>query len=139
MIVLDTNVISDALRPLPSAKVLAWLRSEPIASVFTTAITEAELLYGVALLPDGGRRRALAAAIMQILATQFSGRILPFDSAAAREFADIAASRRLAGRPIAEADARIAAIARSRGASLATRNVRDFEGCGLTVIDPWSR
>jgi len=137
VIVLDTNVISEALRPLPSAKVLAWLRSEPIASVFTTAITEAELLYGVALLPDGGRRRALEAAIMQVLATQFSGRILPFDSTAAREFADIAATRRQGGRPIGEADARIAAIARSRGALLATRNVVDFADCGLTLVDPW--
>jgi predicted nucleic acid-binding protein len=137
VIVLDTNVISEALRPLPSPKVLAWLRSEPIAAVFTTAISEAELLYGVALLPDGGRRRALEAAIMQVLATQFSGRILPFDSTAAREFADIAAARRRSGRPIGEADARIAAIARSRGASLATRNVGDFAECGLALVDPW--
>jgi predicted nucleic acid-binding protein len=137
VIVLDTNVISEALRPTPSVKVLAWLRSEPLAALFTTAITEAELLYGAAVLPDGRRRRSLEAAIMQILATQFPGRILPFDSAAAREFADIAATRRRTGHPIAEADGRIAAIARSRGASLATRNVGDFAGCGLTVIDPW--
>ncbi|MGH7098200.1 MAG: type II toxin-antitoxin system VapC family toxin [Stellaceae bacterium] len=137
MIVLDTNVVSEALRPTPSAKVLAWMRSEPLAALFTTSITEAELLYGVVLLPDGLRRRSLEAAIMQILATQFRGRILPFDSAAAREFAGIAAARRRAGRPLAEADGRIAAIARSRGASLATRNVGDFAGCGLNVIDPW--
>jgi predicted nucleic acid-binding protein len=137
VIVLDTNVVSEALRPTPSAKVLAWMRSEPLAALFTSAITEAELLYGAAVLPDGRRRRSLEAAIMQILATMFPGRILPFDSAAAREFADIAAARRRAGRPIAEADGRIAAIARSRGASLATRNVGDFAGCGLNVIDPW--
>lgn len=137
MIVLDTNVVSEALRPTPSAKVLVWMRSEPLTALFTTSITEAELRYGAALSPDGRRRRSLEAAIMQILATQFPGRILPFDSTAAREFADIAAARRRAGRPIAEADARIAAIARSRGASLATRNVTDFAGCGLNVIDPW--
>jgi predicted nucleic acid-binding protein len=114
------------------------MHSEPITALFTTTITEAELLYGAALLPDGRRRRALEQVLMQLLGTRFAGRILPFDSAAAREFADIASQRRLGGRPIAEADARIAAIARSRGASLATRNVTDFTGCGLTVIDPWA-
>jgi toxin FitB len=113
------------------------MRSEPIEALFTTTITEAELLYGAALLPEGRRRRSLEAVITQILAAQFDGRILPFDSAAAREFADIAASRRKAGRPIGEADARIAAIARSRRAVLATRNVSDFADCGVTVIDPW--
>ncbi len=113
------------------------MRSEPVSALFTTTITEGEMLYGAALLPDGRRRRALEAVIAQLFSNRFAGRILPFDSAAAREFADIAARRRLAGRPIGEADGRIAAIARSRGASLATRNVRDFEGCGLTVIDPF--
>jgi len=137
MIVLDTNVLSEGLRPQPSAKVLRWMQSEPIAALFTTTITEAELLYGAALLPDGGRRRSLEAVIVQLLATQFAGRILPFDSTAAREFADIAATRRRAGRPIGEADGRIAAIARSRGAAVATRNVGDFVGCGVTLIDPW--
>jgi predicted nucleic acid-binding protein len=137
VIVLDTNVLSEALRPKPSEKVLGWMRSEPVAALFTTTITEAELLYGAALLPEGRRRRSLEAAIVQILAAQFPGRILPFDSAAAREFADIASTRRQAGRPISEADARIAAIARSRGASLATRNVADFTGCEIAIIDPW--
>lgn len=137
MIVLDTNVLSEGLRPQPSPTVLRWMQSEPIAALFTTTITEAELLYGAILLPDGRRRQALEAVIAQLLGVQFAGRVLPFDSAAAREFADIAASRRRAGRPIGEADARIAAIARSRGAALATRNVGDFAGCGLTVIDPW--
>lgn len=138
MIVLDTNVLSEGLRPQPSSKVLRWMQSEPITALFTTTITEAELLYGAALLPDGRRRRALEAVIAQLIGNRFAGRILPFDSAAARDFADIAAARYRAGRPIGEADARIAAIARSRGASLATRNIRDFAGCGLTVIDPWA-
>ena len=137
MIVVDTNVLSEGLRPQPSPKVINWLRSEPISALFTTTITEGEMLYGAALLPDGRRRRALDAVINQLFGNRFAGRILPFDSAAAREFADIAAARHLAGRPIGEADGRIAAITRSRGASLATRNVRDFEGCGLTVIDPF--
>jgi hypothetical protein len=137
MIVLDTNVLSEILRPAPSAKVLEWMRAEPVSALFTTTITEAELLYGIALLPDGMRRRSLETVVHSILAEDLAGRILPFDSPAAREFADIAANRRRAGRPISEADARIAAIARSRGAALATRNVADFVGCTVQVIDPW--
>jgi predicted nucleic acid-binding protein len=137
MIVLDTNVISEVLRQNPSAKVLEWMRSEPLASLFTTAITEAELLYGIALLPDGRRRQSLETTVTMILTEDFSERILPFDSAAAREFAEIAASRRRSGRPISDADARIAAIARSRGAAVATRNIEDFTDCRLSVIDPW--
>lgn len=137
MIVLDTNVLSEASRPRPSTKVLEWIRSEPLAALFTTTITEAELLYGVALLPRGRRQRLLERFVAETLEEDFAGRILSFDSAAAREFADIAASRRRIGRPIGEADGRIAAIARSRGAALATRNVGDFVNCGIDLIDPW--
>ena len=137
MIVLDTNVLSEAWRPAPSPAVMGWMRSQPAAALFTTTITEAELLYGIALLPEGKRRRSLEAVVALIFAEELAGRVLPFDSAAAREYADIAATRRRAGRPIAEADAQIAAIARSRGAAVATRNVEDFAGCGLTVVSPW--
>jgi toxin FitB len=137
VIILDTNIVSETLRPTPSTRVLEWMRSEPAPALFTTAITESELLYGVALLPEG-RRQSLESVIDLIFAEDLAGRVLPFDSAAAREFADIAASRRRAGRPISEADARIAAIARSRGAALATRNVEDFAGCRLELIDPWA-
>jgi len=138
VIVLDTNVLSEALRPKPASGVIDWLDSEPAQALFTTAITEAELLYGVALLTAGGRKRLLQSAIAQILAERFVGRILPFDRAAARAFADIAVMRRRAGLPITEADARIAAIARSRGARLATRDTGGFVGCGLELIDPWA-
>lgn len=102
MIVLDTSVLSEGLRARPAPNVLGWVRSEPVAALFTTTITEAELLYGAALLADGRRRRALEAILSQLLGTQFADRILPFDSAAAREFADIAATRRREGRPISE-------------------------------------
>jgi predicted nucleic acid-binding protein len=137
MIVLDTNVLSEALRPKPSSKVAEWMRSCPTTVLFTTTITEAELLYGVALLPDGKRRRSLESAVRLIFVQDMAGRVLPFDSAAAQAYAEIAATRRRAGRPMSDADARIAAIARSRDAALATRNVEDFTGCELEVVDPW--
>jgi predicted nucleic acid-binding protein len=138
VIILDTNVVSEVSRPSPSEKVLAWMRSEPRSALFTTTITEGELLYGIALLPEGRRRQTLETLVAGILVEDFVGRILPFDSAAAREFAGIAATRRRIGRPISEPDARIAAIARSRGASLATRDIADFADCGLELIDPWA-
>jgi toxin FitB len=137
MIVLDTNVLSESWRPKPAARVLGWIRSQPATALFTTAITEAELYYGIALLPEGRRRRALESAVRLIFAEDLAGRVLPFDSAAAREYADIAATRRRAGRRMPEADAQIAAIARSRGAALATRNVADFSDCGLDIVSPW--
>jgi predicted nucleic acid-binding protein len=106
--------------------------------MFTTTITQAEILYGVALLPDGKRLDAMLEAARIMFDGVFAGRVLPFDGDAARAFAEIAASRRLAGRRISQFDAQIAAIARSRGADLATRNARDFVDCDLTVIDPWN-
>ena len=138
MILLDTNILSELMRPAPEKGVEQWLTDQPDASVFISAITEAELRYGVALLPTGKRRSTLAAVIEDMLGEDFTGRILPFDSAAAVAFAEIAANRRQAGRPIAQADAQIAAIARSRGAALATRNVPDFEGCGIELVNPWT-
>ena len=138
MILLDTNVLSELKRPAPEKGVEQWLADQPDASVFISAITEAELRYGVALLPGGKRQSALAKVIEDMLGEDFTGRILPFDSAAAVAFAEIAATRRQAGRPIAQADAQIAAIARSRGAALATRNVPDFDECGIDVVNPWT-
>ena len=138
MILLDTNILSELMRAAPEAAVEQWLADQPAASVFISAITEAELRYGLALMPPGKRRSALAVEIENMLGEDFSGRILPFDSPAAVAFAEIAAERRQAGRPISQADAQIAAIARSRGAALATRNVLDFEGCGVEIINPWS-
>src|SRR5450432_814145 len=138
MIVLDTNVLSEAMRPVPAAEVLRWLGSHPASRLFTTAITQAEILYGLQLLPKSKRRTALEPAIGAIFEEDFADRILPFDSDAAHVFAEIAVARRDMGRPIAQLDAQIAAIARSRGAELATRNIQDFEHCGIKVVNPWS-
>ncbi len=137
MIVLDTNVLSETLRTKPSEQVLEWMRAQPPSALFTTAITEAEICFGLELLPPGKRRNALSAAVGLVFGTDLSGRVIPFDSAAAREFALLAAVRRRAGQPISQADAQIAAIVRSRGAQLATRNIADFADCGVEVIDPW--
>jgi predicted nucleic acid-binding protein len=138
MIVLDTNVLSEVIAPQPSARVLAWMLREPPFRLYTTSISEAELLYGVELLPNGRRQSALHVAIVKMLAEDFADRILPFDSDAAKDYPRIAASRRAMGRPISEADARIAAIVHSRGAALATRNAPDFEHCGIKVLNPWA-
>lgn len=139
MIILDTNVLSEALRPDPDRRAMEWLASQPRSSLLTTAITRGELLYGVLLLPQGRRKHGLLAAVQAILDIDMAGRVLEFDNGAADADAQIAAARRQSGRPISQFDAMIAAIARSRGASLATRNVRDFADCGVTVIDPWQR
>ena len=137
MIVLDTNVLSESLRPRPSDAVGAWMAAQPAAILYTTAINQAEILYGVALLPSGRRKLFLEETVEAMFAEDFLGRVLPFDTAAARSFAEIAAIRRRTGRPISDMDAQIAAIAHSRGAAVATRNVEDFANCGITVISPW--
>ena len=137
MIVLDTNVLSELMRPSPSDAVAGWIAARPASSLFTTTVTQSEILYGVALLPRGRKRAAIEQAVEAMFEEDFAGRLLPFDSAAARAFAAIAVARRKAGRPIAQLDAQIAAIAQSRNAAIATRNVDDFEGCGIAVHDPW--
>ncbi len=136
MILLDTNVVSELMKSAPEPAVMVWINALPSATVFLSAVTQAEILYGVALVPAGKRRDGLARAARTAFETYFRGRILPFDTEAAEAFAALA-GRRQAGRPISQADAQIAAIARSRGAALATRNVPDFEGCGVETIDPW--
>jgi hypothetical protein len=138
MIVLDTNVLSETLRPRPDARVLAWLASQPVAAVFTSTITRGEILYGVRLLPRGRRRDALQHAVITIFDETFAKRTLPFDNHAADAFADIAAARQAKGRPISQFDAMIAAVTRSRGATLATRNIKDFSDCGIDLINPWT-
>ena len=138
MIVLDTNVVSELMVLQPSDSVLAWVGRQAAHRLYLSSITEAELRYGAEILPEGRRRTRLRDAIDALLKKDFAGRILPFDSDAARAYALIAASRRAAGRPIIQADAQLAAVARSVGAAVATRDTGGFEGCGVEVVDPWS-
>jgi len=138
MIVLDTNVLSEALRPAPEPSVLDWLANQPRASLFITTVTRGEILSGIRLLADGKRRRGLSDAAKKIFDADFADQVLSFDSDAADMNAEIAASRRTTGKPISQFDAMIVAMARSRGAGLATRNVKDFEDCGVDLIDPWT-
>jgi hypothetical protein len=136
--ILDTNVVSEIMANSPSGAVLAWMEKWRAADdLFTTTITVAEILYGIELLPVGKRRDKLNSEAEGMFAQDLGGRILQFDEQAARLFAQVASGRRKAGRPIAEFDAQIAAIARVHGASLATRNTSDFEGCGIRLANPW--
>jgi hypothetical protein len=137
VIILDTNVLSELMRPEPAAAVAHWTASRPAAGFYITSITQAEIMHGILLLPTGRRRQALESAAEALFAEEFAGRVLPFGSEAARPYAEIAATRSRAGRPISHFDAQIAAIARIHGARLATRNVSDFQGSGIAVVNPW--
>ena len=137
MIILDTNVLAELMRPAPSPRVVAWVAKQPATEMFTTSITEAEVFYGIELLGKGKRRESLLEAAEAMFAEDLAGRIFGFESDAARAFSRIAAHRRGLGRPISHADAQIAAIAQVRGAKLATRNLADFKDIGLDVINPW--
>jgi toxin FitB len=137
MIILDTNVLSEVFRPKPDDRVTHWMRAQPAITLFTTSICEAEIFYGIAVLPASKRRTSLQAMAHGLFGEDLAGRVLPFDGAAARAFAEIAAARRQTGRPIGEFDAQIAAIGRAHGATLATRNLNDFGDCGIEVFSPW--
>ena len=137
MIILDTNVISELARIDPEQSVVTWLDSLPAAEVATTAVTAAELLYGVARLPDGRRRAALAETIDVLINEDFRGRLEPFDGLAAEQYAAVVVGREKKGRPISTADAQIAAICRVHSATLATRNIGDFTDTGIGLINPW--
>jgi hypothetical protein len=137
IVLLDTNVLSEFVRERPHPAVLDWLDNRPTRSVGTTTITIAELRYGVERLPDGRRKAALSAAVDQMVVWDFDGRIADFDVPATREYAVIAAERRRHGRPIATADAQIAAICRARNAALATRNTKDFVDTGVDLVNPF--
>ena len=138
VVLLDTNVVSELIRKVPDPAVEAWVSSHHSEDLFFSAVGEAELRYGAAILPTGRRREVLVSDIERMLRDAFESRVLPFDSDAARAYAGIAAMRRSTGRPIAPADCQIAAIARSRDMAVATLNIRDFEDIDIKVVDPWA-
>lgn len=137
MILLDTNVVSELMRSSPDPAVETWVAGHSVEELFFSAVGEAKLRYGVAVMPTGRRRERLAYEIEAMLHEDFGGRVLPFDSEAARAYAEVASVRRAAGRPAPLADCQIAAIARSQDMAVATRNVRDFTDMGVDLIDPW--
>lgn len=137
MIILDTNVLSEFMKAVPSPVVMDWVEQQEISELFTTTITQAEVYYGLALLPIGKRRSEMERAARLMFEQDFQDRVLTFDSVAAVEYAALASLRRQLGKPIAQADAQIAAIARANRAVLATRNIPDFSDCQLILINPW--
>lgn len=138
MIIVDTNVISELMRPAPDKRVVGWIDELMIGDVGITAISVAEVLYGLCSLQDGARKRRLFGAATEIFDEYFANRIFGFDRLAAVEYADIVTGRERSGKPISMADAQIASICRVSSAALATRNTGFFENTGLVLIDPWS-
>jgi toxin FitB len=136
VIIVDTNVISELMRPAPERYVLSWIGEQDAEELHVTAITLAEIAYGVERLP-GGRRKAVIRSTAQEAITAFRGRAIPFDEAAVPHYARIASEREHAGRPMDAFDGQIAAICAALDAALATRNTEDFDGTGITVINPW--
>jgi toxin FitB len=134
MFILDTNVLSAVMGSRPVAVVAAWVVAQPEEQLFTTTICEAEILAGIMIMPEGRRRHGLQAAAATIFTEVFRGRILPFDEPAAAIYAGLYAARRRAGRPATTADLM---IARAHGAEVVTRDTGGFEGCDLTLINPW--
>ena len=137
VILLDTNVLSALMRRDADARVVQWLDGVPAESVWTTSITVFEIRFGLELLAKGRKRRRLEEAFQEALAEELEGRVVPFDAGAAIEAGTIAAKQRRAGRPVEFRDVQIAGIASARKAALATRNIRHFEGVGITLVDPW--
>jgi hypothetical protein len=137
MIVVDTNVISEVMRPQPSATVLNWLNAQDSNRLFITTVTLAEIGYGLRILPEGQRRWQLHNRFEQFIAQAFEDRVLDFTASAARDYAELMGHRKEVGRPMNLPDGQIAGIAHAHGFSVATRNIRDFEDCGLELINPF--
>jgi toxin FitB len=137
MFVLDTNVVSETFKPLPDAGVAAWMDSPSAIRSYITAMTKAELLLGLAYMPDGKRKAALGSVIGAFFTTWLKTPVLAFGDREAEAYAEIVSRRRFLGRPIREFDAQIASVARSRGFAVVTRNVADFADCGVNIVNPW--
>ena len=137
MILLDTNVVSEPLRPAPDTRVIGWIDAQPLETLFLSAITVAELRAGVALLPAGRRRAGLLEGLETRVLPLFAGRVLPFDLGCTQAYAELMAKARASGLAIASADGYIAAIAAANGFAVATRDTGPFEAAGAAVINPW--
>lgn len=137
MIVLDTNVISEMMKPAPKRSVIDWLNRQETATLYVSTITLAEIGYGLHMMPDGQRRRSLEDRFDEFIVDGFDQRVLGFDMPAARLYGELMGHRRALGRPLSILDGQIASIARANHFAVATRNVDDFEECGLTLIDPF--
>jgi predicted nucleic acid-binding protein len=137
MFLLDTNVLSAMMSATPAPEVAAWIAGQPLELLFTASVCKAEILAGLAIMPEGRRRAGLVEAARGMFMEDFEGRVLPFDTAAAVAYAEIFAMRRGAGRTVATVDLMIASVARSQGASVVTRSVGDFRDCGVAVVNPW--
>ena len=136
MIVVDTNVASELMRPAPEARVVAWIQAQDSSELYTTSITVAEIAYGIERLPDGARKALLRATAVQVFFA-FTEHVLPIDADTAALYGEIVSSRERGGAPIDGFDGQIAAICRRHSATLATRNVKDFQQTGVDVVDPW--
>ena len=137
MILLDTNLVSEPLRPVPDARVVAWIDAQALETLFLSAITVAELRAGVALLPAGKRRAGLQESLETRLLPLFAGRVLPFDLGCTQAYAELMAKARATGLAIASADGYIAAIAAANGMTVASRDTGPFEAAGVAVFNPW--
>ena len=138
MLMLDTNMLSEIMRSAPERKVADWIVRQSSHELFTAAVCQAEVLAGLAVMPSGRRRAELEEAARFMFADDFAGRVLPFNLEAAAAYAEVFAARRKAGRPSGTIDLMLAAIARVRGAIVVTRNVADFEGVGVAILNPWN-
>ena len=137
MIILDTNVVSELMRPTPERMVLRWFGNQAAEDLHVTAVTVAEILYGIELISAARRREVVRAGAEKMFEEVFADRILAVEDRAARAFSQIASSRRRQAKPMSGVDAQLAAIVRVHGATLATRNPYVFEGCGVRVVNPW--
>jgi predicted nucleic acid-binding protein len=138
MILLDTNLVSEPWKPRPDPQIVAWIDAQAVETLFLSAVTVAELRFGIAALPDGKRRTVLHARLEGDLLAVFAGRVLPFDLEASRAYAELMSKAKIAGRAITMADGYIAAIAATRGLSVASRDVAPFQAAGVPIINPWA-